>query len=495
MAQVIETVFSIRTEESVANLNEVVGALGRTEAAGKKAAKGVSDEMEKIPAATKKATSGFNGLSNSINQVSRELPAFAFSAQTGFLAISNNIPILIDEITALRTANALLAKQGLATVPVWKSVAASLFSWQTAMSVGISLMVLYGKEIGSLISSLFKGREAVDAAKISLNALNKSYNSEELKSGIQSLYEMRVNLASANAGYINKKTTLDQYNKTYGVTFGIAKSVNEAEQTLIKGTPAYINALVQRGAAQELINQSSADLLARDKAIRERNAVQAKIDKANADAKKSQSTGTILGGGTVGVSSQQGGGLAIILELERKKKALGQEIVDFDNAQKTKLELAQGYADKAAKFLKVGLDDDGSKAANEKLKTAEQLLQERLDAELNAAEATYVKILETKVRTDKEKEAADLDYLDVQISILQRYADINKKYIDDYLNLRKQKAQEEIKINQATLAQEYKDDVKFMEDTINAEENAITERYTAIRGGREKTRLEILNIY
>ena len=36
MAQVIETVFSIRTEESIANLNDVVGALGRTEQAAKK---------------------------------------------------------------------------------------------------------------------------------------------------------------------------------------------------------------------------------------------------------------------------------------------------------------------------------------------------------------------------------------------------------------------------------------------------------------------------
>ena len=127
MAQVIETVFSIRTEESIANLNEVVGALGRTEAAGKKAAKGVSDEMAKIPKETKKATSGFNGLANSINQVSRELPAFAFSAQTGFLAISNNLPILADEITALRKANEALAAQGKATIPVWKQVASSLF--------------------------------------------------------------------------------------------------------------------------------------------------------------------------------------------------------------------------------------------------------------------------------------------------------------------------------------------------------------------------------
>lgn len=36
--------------------------------------------------------SGFNPLSNSINQLTREMPAFANSVQTGFMAISNNIP-------------------------------------------------------------------------------------------------------------------------------------------------------------------------------------------------------------------------------------------------------------------------------------------------------------------------------------------------------------------------------------------------------------------
>ena len=376
MAQVIETVFSIRTEESVANLNEVVGALGRTEAAGKKAAKGVSDEIAKIPKETKKATSGFNGLANSINQVSRELPAFAFSAQTGFLAISNNIPILIDEITALRKANALLNAEGKASVPVWQQVAKSLFSWQTAMSVGISISVLYAKEIGNFITSLFKGKEAIDAAKISLNALNKAYESQELKSSIQSLYEMRINLASANAGFINQKATLDEYNKTFGVTFGIAKSVNEAEQTLIKGTPSYIQALIQRAAAQELINEASADLLARDKAIRDRNAIQAKIDKANADALKDKSGSAALGGSMFGPTSQQTG--ANILYLEKQKKVLGEEINNFDKAQQTKLKLAEGYAFESAKFLKTGLDDDGGKNATKILKTQFELLQEQI---------------------------------------------------------------------------------------------------------------------
>jgi len=364
MAQVIETVFSIRTEESVANLNEVVGALGKTEAAGKKAARGVSDELNKIPAATKKATSGFNGLSNSINQVSRELPAFAFSAQTGFLAVSNNIPILIDEITALRRANSLLVAEGKASVPVWKSVVGALFSWQTAVSVGISLMVLYGKELGSFFTSLFKGKEAMDAAKISLNALNKAYDSQEVKSGVSSLLQMRINLSDAKQGYIDKTATLKEYNKTYGITFGIAKGVEEAEKNLINGTPAYINALVQRAAATDLINQASADLVKRDKVDKDRlelnDAInKRKLKRAN-EAYYDEADDFVL------------------KKMQNDKAALDREVIDLDKSQKTKLELAQGYADKAAKVLKTGLGDTG-KGGAEVLKTEFERLQEQIE--------------------------------------------------------------------------------------------------------------------
>ena len=480
MAQVIETVFSIRTEESVANLNEVVNSLGRTEQAAKRTTKSISDEVAKIPAATKRAASGFNGLSNSINQVSRELPAFAFSAQTGFLAISNNIPILIDEITNLRKANALLVAEGKASIPIWKLVAGALFSWQTALSVGISLSVLYGKELGAFFKELFKGKEAFNLAKINLEALNKAYDSPELKSGVQSLYEMRINLASANAGFINKKATLEEYNKTFGITFGIAKSVDEAEKNLINGTPAYINALIQRAAATELINQAAADIVKRDKAYKDSQELKEKIlqqtlrdeellvDEEDAFAKH---------------------------RLQNQKGILDREVIALDNSQKKKLELAQGYADKAAKFLKLGIDDSGKPDDDKKkAKTAEQLLQERLDAELNLAQANYVKILETKVSTDKQKEQADLDYLDVQIAILQRYSDINKKYTDEMLSLRQSRAEKEIKINQDALEKENKDYFKFVKDGIDNETNQITEKYTAIRGGREKTRLESLKI-
>lgn len=111
--------------------------------------------------------SGFNGLSNSINQITRELPAFTFSAQTGFLAISNNIPMLVDELTRLKVANQELVKKGEPVKSLFSQVTGALFSFNTLISVGVTLLSVYGKEISNWVSSLFGASEA-------LSELNKN---------------------------------------------------------------------------------------------------------------------------------------------------------------------------------------------------------------------------------------------------------------------------------------------------------------------------------
>jgi hypothetical protein len=407
MAQVIETVFSIRTEESIANLNDVVGALGRTEAAGKKAAKGVSDEMAKIPASTKKAASGFNGLSNSINQVSRELPAFAFSAQTGFLAISNNIPILIDEITALRKANALLAAQGKATVPVWQSVAGALFSWQTALSVGISLSVLYAKEIGNFITSLFKGKEAIDAAKISLNALNGAYKSDALKGNVQDLMELRINLGLASKGYISKKGVLKEYNESIGITEGKTNDVKVAEQKLIDLTPKLIEAYVYRAAAQKILSDSITNLI-------EVQRNQNELDTAEAEKKKVQAELNALAP-TAENEMLKKSKLIRIAELRYVISQTKEKLKVAKDSYDTEYKLAVQFSEKASKVLGTGLGDSGKGGGStEKIRTAFELLQEQI-TELKTK-------IENGIYTDKNvsKDVALLGKLEQKVKDVQK---------------------------------------------------------------------------
>lgn len=111
--------------------------------------------------------SSWNGLSNSINQLTREAPAFAVNMSTGFLALSNNIPILADEIRQLTDKNKELIAQGKPTQSVFKAIAGSLFSWMTLLSVGVTLLTLYGDEMVDFISKIAKGNDILkDTIKI-----------------------------------------------------------------------------------------------------------------------------------------------------------------------------------------------------------------------------------------------------------------------------------------------------------------------------------------
>lgn len=110
--------------------------------------------------------SGWNGLSFSIQQVARELPSLAYGPQVFFSAISNNIPILADEIARASKAVQALKKSGESFVPVWKQIARSIISWQTLLVAGVTVLTLYGKEIVNWVGALFKGKEALDSAKI-----------------------------------------------------------------------------------------------------------------------------------------------------------------------------------------------------------------------------------------------------------------------------------------------------------------------------------------
>ena len=100
--------------------------------------------------------SAFNGLNVAVSQIVRELPSAAMGADMFFLAISDNIPMLVDEINKLREFN----KSSEQSVPILKQLGAAVFSWNSLISVGITLLTVYGKDIVSWIGNLFKGREA-----------------------------------------------------------------------------------------------------------------------------------------------------------------------------------------------------------------------------------------------------------------------------------------------------------------------------------------------
>ena len=119
-------------------------------------------------------SSSWNGLGNSINQLTREAPAFANSVQTGFMALSNNIPILTDELGVLIQKNKDLQKDGKPTESILKTVAGAFFSWQTAISLGVTILTVYGAKIWDMVSGLDALKKKQEAFALSQKLMDNS---------------------------------------------------------------------------------------------------------------------------------------------------------------------------------------------------------------------------------------------------------------------------------------------------------------------------------
>ncbi|MFM2203797.1 MAG: hypothetical protein RLZZ605_761 [Bacteroidota bacterium] len=235
----------------------------------------VNSALTSIGQSAGRSKTGFNGLNNSINQLTRELPAFGLSANIGFLAISNNLPILFDEINKVRSANKALAAEGLVTTSVFKSLSAALFSWQTALSVGVTLLTVYGGKIIDLLSNLGKVEEGFNAAKEQLKGLDDVFKSQSLGNTIGQVILLKSSIETAGKSIQGQKQFVDEYNKTIGTVTGNVKSFSEAEAGIVGGTEAYINAMVQRAIAIKFADQAGQVLLEKEE-IRAKQAIRIK---------------------------------------------------------------------------------------------------------------------------------------------------------------------------------------------------------------------------
>ena len=120
----------------------------------------VNSEMANNAALAKAMGTRYNGLQVQLAQVARELPNFALSFSTGFISLSNNLPMLADEIARVRQEVELAKKSGKTVAPVWKQILAGLLNWQSALIVGITVLVAYSDEIGKWVEALIRGGDA-----------------------------------------------------------------------------------------------------------------------------------------------------------------------------------------------------------------------------------------------------------------------------------------------------------------------------------------------
>ena len=248
---------TIDNSANIAQVEQFITVLEGLEAQIKEAGNTATSVASKVqttpmtPTDIPKATQSFNGLNMSIQQIAREMPSLAMGPQMFFMAISNNLPVFADAVSRARLGYEALTKAGQKATPVWKQIATSLFSWQTALTTGIMLLVMYGDEIVDWVSSLIKGEEQLTATERAQRGL-----SEAIKESGYGIGDEIVLLRQLSDEWLTLGDNLDakkkfiKDNQSAFEDLGVAISdVNDAENLLQINTPDFIEAMRLRAEA------------------------------------------------------------------------------------------------------------------------------------------------------------------------------------------------------------------------------------------------------
>lgn len=246
--------------QETANIQALTGQVRGLEA-GLKSLKKTKEETAKTQAIdidTEAVTRKTNNLKMQFSQVARELPSLAMGPQMFILAISNNLPMLADAIADVRKQNELLGNKG---VPVWKQLASAVFSWQTALVAAISLGIVYGKEIGNWVSSLFKAKkELIDTQKIQ-NELNKvqvegGKSAAEEAAKLKILYEASLDISKSMK---ERNKAVDELQKMYPSYFGKLSNeeilAGKASDAYDRLTKSIISSAKARAAMNKIVDE------------------------------------------------------------------------------------------------------------------------------------------------------------------------------------------------------------------------------------------------
>lgn len=202
--------------------------------------------------------SSWNGFQMQVQQIARELPNAALGLNMFIIAISNNLPMLIDEIKRTSDEVQRLRMEGQKTVSVWKQLMGAVFSWQTAVVVGITILTAYRNEISDWVASLFRGKKALDGI---ISVQDKLRIAQ--KGAIRDTIEERIKLELLYKAATDNKKAMEER----------IVAANELKSTFPKLFDNYTKEQIMTGNAKDAYRLLTAQIIATAKAKRVMNEV------------------------------------------------------------------------------------------------------------------------------------------------------------------------------------------------------------------------------
>lgn len=363
-----------------------------------------------------------NNVRMSMQQIARELPSLAMGPQMFFLAISNNIPMFTDALASARKEYEALTDAGKKATPVWKQVLSSLFSWQTAMAALITLSVVYGKEIGGWVKSLFGVKDAALSAAKAQEKVNESFRSSssdvaEQVTLVRSLSERWKELGDNMA---DKKQFITENKKEFGKLGVEVGNVNDAENLLVDNTDVFIGAMILRAEAAAAFKLATEQT---EKALKKQNEIEERRKKGPTFWDKFRANFFSSASGSATYTRQADAPTAEQLS-ENAVSALEEEQKAAEDTAKSYTDLFLARTKEWKERLKsAGIKEDDGRETKDTGKSARDYQNELADARIRAQqklEAARISVMREGIRKRQALARQELDESLAQIDKEER---------------------------------------------------------------------------
>lgn len=363
-----------------------------------------------------------NNVRMSMQQIARELPSLAMGPQMFFLAISNNIPMFTDTLSSARQEYEALTKAGKKATPVWKQVLSSLFSWQTALAALITLSVVYGKEIGGWVKSLFGVKDAALSVAKAQEKVNESFRNSssdvaEQVTLVRSLSERWKELGDKMS---DKKQFITKNKKEFrklGVEVG---NVNDAENLLVDNTDVFIGAMILRAEAAAAFKLATEQT---EKALKKQNEIEERRKKGPTFWDRFRANFFSSASGSATYTRQADAPTAEQLR-ENDISALEKEQKAAEDTAKSYMDLFLARTKEWKERLKsAGIKEDDGRKTKDTGKSARDYQDELADARIRAQqklEAARISVMREGVRKRQALARQELDESLAQIDKEER---------------------------------------------------------------------------
>ena len=363
-----------------------------------------------------------NNVRMSMQQIARELPSLAMGPQMFFLAISNNIPMFTDTLSSARQEYEALTKAGKKATPVWKQVLSSLFSWQTALAALITLSVVYGKEIGGWVKSLFGVKDAALSVAKAQEKVNESFrnSSSDVAEQVTLVRSLSERWKELGDNMSDKKQFITENKKEFrklGVEVG---NVNDAENLLVDNTDVFIGAMILRAEAAAAFKLATEQT---EKALKKQNEIEERRKKGPTFWDRFRANFFSSASGSATYTRQADAPTAEQLR-ENDISALEEEQKAAEDTAKSYMDLFLARTKEWKERLKsAGIKEDYGRKTKDTGKSARDYQDELADARIRAQqklEAARISVMREGVRKRQALARQELDESLAQIDKEER---------------------------------------------------------------------------